>query len=280
MTGGATAAQGSNFYAGFLFLPRDKRKALTSVYAYCRLIDDIVDTGHLTEAQARKMLEFWREEVERMFAGHPTHSLSQDLAPHVRAFDLPKEPFLDLIKGCEMDLDRKRYETFADLEKYLYGVAVTVGLLCVRIFGYERTAEEDIREYARNMGYAVQLTNIIRDVGSDLEMGRIYLPQAELAEAGYTMDDLMHRRHTPAFHALMRKQHDRAKTYYQRARNILHPSDRPAMLPAEVMGRIYEGILDEIKSLQYHVFFHRVSLPLLRKIRIVIDAIRYSYGWL
>lgn len=275
----SSAAQSSNFYAGFLFLPRDKRRALTSVYAYCRLIDDIVDAGHLTEPQARKMLEFWREEVERVFAGHPTHSLSQELALHVRAFDLPKQPFLDLIDGCELDLRRARYETFEELEKYLYGVAVTVGLLCVRIFGYERSSEEDIREYARHMGYAVQLTNILRDVGADLELGRIYLPQAELAAAGYSVDDLMHRRHTPAFQALMRQQYDRAKLHYQRARNILHPADRPRMLPAEVMGRVYEGILEEIKALQYHVLFHRVSLPLLRKARLVIEAIRFSYGW-
>ncbi|MBI4349048.1 MAG: presqualene diphosphate synthase HpnD [Elusimicrobia bacterium] len=276
---GATAAQGSNFYAGFLFLPRDKRRALTAVYAYCRMIDDIVDSGHLPEAQAQKMLDFWREEVERLFSDRPTHSLSQELARHVKAFDLPKEPFLDLIAGCEMDLKKKRYETFADLEKYLYGVAVTVGLLCVRIFGYEKTSEEDIREYARNMGYAVQLTNILRDVGQDLEQGRIYLPQEELAAAGYTMDDLLHRRHTPAWTNLMRGQHERAKIHYQRARNILHPADRPGMLPAEVMGRVYEGILDEIKALQYHVFFHKVSLPFLRKLRLAIDAIRFSYGW-
>lgn len=277
---GAAAAQGSNFYVGFLFLPRNKRRALTAVYAYCRLIDDIVDSGHLPEAQAQKMLDYWREEIERLFSGHPTHSLSQELVLHVRAFELPKQPFLDLIAGCEMDLKKKRYESFSELEKYISGVAVTVGLLCVRIFGYEKTSEEDIGEYARNMGYAVQLTNILRDVGGDLEQGRIYLPQDELAAAGYSMDDLFHRRHTPAFMTLMRGQYERAKMHYHRARNILHPSDRAGMLPAEVMGRVYEGILEEVKTLQYHVFFHRVSLPLMRKARLVLDAIRFSYGWL
>ncbi|MCX5788853.1 MAG: presqualene diphosphate synthase HpnD [Elusimicrobia bacterium] len=272
-------AQQSNFYWGFLFLRPAKRRALTAVYAFARTIDDIVDAGHLKEDEQKKMLDFWKAEVHRMFAGQATHSLSQELWGHVQAFRLPKEPFLELIEGCELDLKRKRYETFEELEQYLYGVAVTVGLLCVRIFGYERTSPEDIREYARNMGYAVQLTNILRDVGADLELGRIYLPQAELAEAGYSLDDLFHRRHTPAFLAVMRKQYDRAKLHYQRARNILNPADRPKMLAAEVMGRVYEGILDEIRELQYHVYFHRVSLPLLRKLRLILDAIRFSYGW-
>lgn len=280
MTTGAVAAKQSNFYLGFLFLSKEKRAALTVVYGYCRLIDDIVDAGHLTEEEAQKMLDFWRAEVERMFTGNPTHSLSQALLPHVRAFRLPKEPFLELIAGCELDLKRKRYATFEELEKYLYGVAVTVGQLCTQIFGYAHTSPEDIREYARHMGYAVQLTNILRDIGSDLEMGRVYLPEADMKAAGYTMEDLLRRQHNPAFMALMRQQHDRAKTHYQRARNLLHPADRAAMLPAEVMGRVYEGVLDEIKALQYHVFFHRVSLTLLRKLRVTVDAVRFSYGWL
>lgn len=280
MTGSAAAARRSSFYLGFLFLPKRKRDALTSVYGYCRMIDDIVDSGSLKEDEARRMLDFWRAEVERMFEGKPTHSLSQELLRHVREFRLPKQPFLDLIDGCRLDLERKRYATFEELEKYLYGVAVTVGLLCVEIFGYRHSSPEDVREYAKSMGYAVQLTNILRDIGSDLEMGRVYLPEADMREAGYTLEELYRREHSPAFVALMRRQHDRAKTYYQRARNVLSPLDRPNMLAGEVMGRVYEGVLDEIKALQYHVFFHRVSLPLLRKVRLAIDAIRYSYGWL
>ncbi|MBI4422580.1 MAG: presqualene diphosphate synthase HpnD [Elusimicrobia bacterium] len=275
----AAAARRSNFYLAFLFLPAAKRRALTAVYAYCRTIDDIVDSGHLPEEQARKMLGFWREEVERMFAGTPTHTLSRELLGHVRAFRLPKQPFLDLIAGCELDLKRRRYETFAELEEYLYGVAVTVGLLCVEIFGFRHTSREDIREYARHMGYAVQLTNILRDIGSDLELGRVYLPQEDLAAAGYTLEDLLKRQHNPAFMGLMRRQYDRAKTYYARARNILHPSDRPAMLPAEIMGRVYEGILDQVRELQFHVFFHRVSLSPWRKARLAWDGVRFSYGW-
>lgn len=279
MSESAVAARQSNFYLGFLFLPKPKRLALTAVYGYCRLIDDIVDAGDLKEEEARRRLDHWREEVERLFAGNPQEPLGRELLPHVREFRLPKKPFLELIDGCELDLKRTRYETFEDLEKYLYGVAVTVGQLCVEIFGYRHTPLAEVREYARHMGYAVQLTNILRDVGGDLEMGRVYLPQAELREAGYSLDELFRRQHTPAFVAVMRRQYDRAKTHYQRARNLLHPQDRAAMLPGEVMGRLYEGILEEIKGLQYHVFFHRAQLPLLRKARLALDAIRYSYGW-
>ena len=272
------AARQSNFYWGFLFLSPAKRRALTAVYAFARTVDDIVDAGHLKEEEQKKMLAFWKAEVHRMFAGQPTHSLSQELWRHVQAFHLPKEPFLELIAGCELDLDHKRYETFEELEKYLYGVAVTVGLLCVRIFGYERTSPDDIREYARNMGYAVQLTNILRDVGADLELGRVYIPASDMTEAGYSAEALLRREHNAAFDRLMQALYRRAQTYYQRARSLVDFRDRPALLPAEVMAHIYEALLEDIRRDDFRVLFHRHSLPPWRKAVLAGKAWLYCHG--
>ena len=270
--------KGSSFYLGFLFLPKAKREALAAVYAYCRLMDDIVDDGGLSADEAKRQLDDWRGEIERLFTGKPDRPLSQRLLPFVEQFHLSKQPFLELIDGVEMDLTKKRYETFEELEPYLYGVAVTVGQLCVQIFGHAHTDPEGLRDYCKNMGYAFQLTNILRDVGGDLEFGRIYLPLADIRKAGYSVDKLIHRDHDPEFRAVMNAEYERAKTYYRRARNCLDARDRPAMLPAEIMARVYEGVLDELKALDYRVFFHRARLSAWRKARAALAAILYSYG--
>lgn len=274
----AHSEKGSSFYLGFLFLPKPKREALTAVYGFCRRMDDIVDDGRLSPDGARKELEGWREEIEQLFKGKPKRPMSELLLPHVERFHLPKKPFLDLIDGVEMDLNKKRYDTFEELEPYLYGVAVTVGQLCVEIFGHEHTSPDNLREYCKNMGNAFQLTNILRDVGADLEFGRVYLPKQDIEKAGYSLEALMRREHNPSFRSLMNAEYERAKTFYKRARNCLDPKDRPAMLSAEIMARVYEGVLDEIKALDYHVFFHRVRLSGWRKARLAVRAILYSYG--
>ena len=272
------AERGSNFYLGFLFLSKPKREALKAVYGFCRHIDDIVDAGNMRPEEAQESLDNWREEIERLYKGKPTQELAQRVFPYVERYHLPKQAFLGLIGGVEMDLRRKRYDTFSELEPYLYGVAVTVGLLCVEIFGHEHTPPEQAREYAKNMGYAFQLTNILRDVGTDLEDGRIYLPRQDIEKAGYSIDALIRREHTPAFEALMNQEYDRARTFYQRARNCIDPQDRPSMLPAEIMARVYEDILEQMKASGFRVFFQKTKISAWRKAWLALAGIAYSYG--
>lgn len=267
-----SAQKSSNFYFGFLFLSKRRREALEAVYAFARHVDDIVDGGSLPEPEARKRLGFWKEEVGRLMKGEPTHPIAKRLQPFVEEFGLPEEGFRALIEGMEMDLDRKRYETFADLEKYLFGAAGSVGLLCVEIFGHRHTSPEDLRRYAIGMGNAFQLTNILRDVGGDLEQGRVYLPLEDIREAGYSERDLSARRHTPAFERLMASEYERAKDFYRGARACLHPEDRAAMLPGEVMARVYEDLLENIRAGGYRVFFHRHRLSGWRKAWLALRA--------
>ncbi|MEE8425387.1 MAG: presqualene diphosphate synthase HpnD [Elusimicrobiota bacterium] len=262
----------SNFYLGFLFLSKRRREALEAVYAFARHVDDIVDSGALAEPEARKELDFWRKEITRLMGGEPTHPIAKRLHPFVEEFGLPEEGFRALLEGMEMDLDKKRYGTFADLEKYLFGAAGSVGLLCVEIFGHRHTPPEDLRRYAIGMGNALQLTNILRDVGADLERGRIYLPIEDIRKAGYSQKDLVARDHTPAFERLMALEYERAKGFYREARDCLHAKDRAAMLPAEVMAHVYEDILEKIRAGGYRVFFHRYRLSVWRKVWLALKA--------
>jgi len=260
---------GSNFRLGFLFLPRRKREALSAVYAFCRHVDDIVDSGELPAEEAARRLSVWREDIERLYAGGsqepPAHPLARNLKPFVEEFRLPKEGFLEVLRGVGMDLDGKRYEDFNELARYLFGVAGAVGLLCVEIFGHRATPPDMLREYATAMGNAFQLTNILRDVGVDLERGRLYLPLADIREAGCSVEEILRREHTPAFERLMEAEYRRAKGFYARAREVLHPDDRRSMAAAEVMACIYEGLLERIRAERYRVLFGRVRLPAWRK---------------
>ncbi|MFA6092207.1 MAG: presqualene diphosphate synthase HpnD [Elusimicrobiota bacterium] len=269
---------GSNFSLAFLFLSAPQREALRAVYAFCRHVDDIVDSGELPPQEAARALDEWNEEIERLYAGKARHHLAAELIRHVARYSLPKQAFLDVIAGVRMDLERSRYETFPELERYLYGVAGAVGLLCVEIFGYRRTPPERVREYATAMGNAFQLTNILRDVGSDLERGRIYLPMAELREAGCSEESILHRSHTPEFSRLMQKQYERAKGFYSRARALLDPADRVSMLPAEVMAEVYEEVLEQVRSGGYRVFFHRTRLPAWQKVLLAGRAWGRAHG--
>lgn len=270
--GFAASEKGSNFYLGFLFLPRSKREALTSVYAFCRHVDDIVDSGRNSREEAREQLAFWREEIGRLASGNPTHAVSKRLLPHVREYGLPEEAFREILRGMELDIDKTRYQTPSDLESYMLGAAGAVGLLAVKIFGYRHTAASDIREYALAMGNAFQLTNILRDVGADLERGRIYIPLDDILASGYSVEEFSRREHTPAFRALMQREYERAKGFYRKARGLLHPGDRAAMLPAEVMAHIYEDILEKIREAEYRVFFSRVGLSPWRKLWLAFKA--------
>jgi phytoene synthase len=273
-----SAERGSNFFLGFLFMSRAKREALSAVYSYCRLIDDIVDSGDLPKDEARRQLDFWKEEVARLYAGEPTHPVAARLLPHVRTYSLPQEGFLEMIRGCAMDLEGRRYQTPEELEDYMRGVASSAGRLSVEIFGYRATPPERMREFATLFGYAFQLTNIIRDVGADLELGRVYIPASDMKEAGYSEPQLLLRDHSAGFDRLMHVLYRRAQTYYRRARSLVDFRDRPALLPAEVMAHIYEGLLEEIRQGGFRVLFHRYRLPRWRKAALAGKAWLYCHG--
>lgn len=273
-----TAERSSNFFLAFLCLPRAKREALRAVYGYCRLIDDIVDSGDLSADEASRALDFWRAEIGRLYAGAPTHPVAAGLQPCVRDYRLPQAEFQEMIRGCAMDLAGTRYQTPAELESYMRGVASSVGLLCVEIFGYRATPQQRMQEFAALFGYAFQLTNIIRDVGADLELGRVYIPASDLLEAGYSEQALLLREHNAAFDRLMNILYRRAKAYYQRARSMVDFRDRTALLPAEIMAHVYEGLLEEIRAGGFRVLFHRHRLPSWRKALLAGQAWLYCHG--
>ena len=272
------AEQRSSFFLGFLLLPRAKREALSAAYAYCRLVDDIVDSGRLTKDKAREELDFWREEIGRLYAGRSAHPVAKALERPVADYKIPKDAFLEMIRGCAMDLEKTRYETISDLESYMSGVASSVGVMCVHIFGWRHTPPERMREFAAAFGHAFQLTNILRDVGADLALGRVYLPLADLRAAGYGVEQLLRREEGPAFELLMGAEYARAKNYYARARGLVDPRDRPALLPAEVMAHVYEGLLDEIARDDFPVLFRKTGLSAPRKIALALRAWLYCHG--
>jgi phytoene synthase len=256
------ARSGSSFYYSFLFLPRDQRTAITALYAFCREVDDVVDEG-LDPVVARAKLDWWRGEITAVFGGTPTHPVSLALAPVVKAFDLPQARFEDIIEGMRMDLDYNRYPDFATLEVYCHRVAGVVGLLSARIFGYSVPAT---LEYARDLGIALQLTNIVRDVGEDVRRNRIYLPLDELDRFGVTTDDLILFRETDEIAALLRFQAERAKAFYARAMAALPASDRKQQRAGLVMAAIYRKLLDEVESEGARIMNRRVSLTPLVKL--------------
>jgi phytoene synthase len=274
----AAPEKSSNFYLGFLFLGPRRRAALAAVYAFARHVDDIVDSGELSKEEAAEQIAFWKEEVTRLRPGQTRHPISKRLAPFVEEFDLPQEGLLGLVEGMALDLQPRRYENIEDLEKYLYGAAGTVGLLCINIFGYEKTPAADMREYAIAMGNALQLTNIMRDVGADLECGRIYLPRKEMEAAGYSLEELQNREHNAAFSRLMEALYVRAKGYYRQARSLAHPGDRRSLLPAEVMAHVYEDVLETMRAGGFRVFFAKTRISKARKLWLTIKAWLASRG--
>jgi 15-cis-phytoene synthase len=258
----AKAAQsGSSFYYSFRFLPPERRRAIIALYAFCREVDDVVDEV-ADPGVARLKLAWWRNEIAAVYGGHPQHPVALALVPTVAAFNLRPEHLQAVIDGMTMDLDQNRYLDFATLERYCDCVAGVVGLMSAEIFGYQQPAT---RDYARTLGIAFQLTNIIRDVGEDATRGRIYLPQDELAHHGVTAADLFQRRVTPAFVALMTAQVARARAYYARALGALPQSDRRAQRTGLIMAAIYQALLDAIERDGFHVLDRRIGLSPLAK---------------
>jgi phytoene synthase len=255
------AASGSSFYYSFLFLPPQRRRAITALYAFCREVDDVVDETQEMQIAAAK-LAWWRAEVANLFAGKPQHPVTRALAPFIKEYSLSREHLGEIIDGMEMDLTQTRYLDWTGLERYCYRVASVVGLLAAGIFGYRDARTLD---YARELGIAFQLTNIIRDVGEDARMNRIYLPMDELKSFGVPASDILQSRETPEFTSLMRFETQRAKEHYAKAFSALPASDRKAQRPGLIMAAIYRTLLDEIERDGFHVLTRRTSLTPLRK---------------
>jgi phytoene synthase len=256
------AASGSSFYYSFLFLPAEKRRAITAFYAFCREVDDVADEAS-DIGVARAKLAWWRTEVADLMAGHPSHPVTKALAPFVAPMGIDGARMNEIIDGMEMDLVRHRYADFADLKLYCHRVAGVVGQLSAGIFGYRHAATLD---YAEELGLAFQLTNIIRDVGEDARRGRVYLPADELARHGLAVEDVLSRRGGEAFRALMAEQADRAEATYARAFAMLHPEDRRNQRAGLVMAAIYRTLLAEIRRDGFPVLEGRVSLTPIRKL--------------
>ena len=256
------AKSGSSFYYSFLFLPPQRRQAITALYAFCREVDDVVDEC-TDQALARTKLIWWRKEVAQMQNGAPTHPVTRALAPHLHTFNIRGEHLQAVIDGMEMDLDQTRYLDFPALKRYCWHVASVVGIMSASIFGSTNPRTLD---YAEKLGLAFQLTNIIRDVGEDARLGRIYLPVNELQEHGVPAADLLNSKHSERFVALMRAQVKRAHACYDEAFALLPPEDRRAQLPGLIMAAIYRTLLEEIERDGFHVLEHRIALTPIRKL--------------
>ena len=264
------AGSGSSFYYAFLFLPPQRRAAITAFYAFCREIDDVVDEVSEASVAATK-LAWWRKEVAEAFAGRAQHPALKALLPHVGDYSLNKEQLDAVIDGCEMDLTQTRYLDEAALRHYCHLVAGVVGEVAASIFGGEpgRPISEATRAYAHTLGLAFQLTNIIRDVGDDARRGRIYLPVSELQRFDVKAHELLKREapwgYSERFTALMRFQAGRAHALYDDAMALLPPGERRAQRPGLMMAEIYRSLLREIEADGFQVLHQRVSLTPLRQ---------------
>ena len=273
-------ARDTSFYYAFLMLPPAKRNAIVAVWDFCRAVDDAVDEtvplgawplSREARAKAEAELALWRTELDRAFdrSGQtpPATPQGRALAPLITEFSLPRQPFDDLIDGVAMDLGHDRYGTFADLYEYCRRVASAVGLICIEIFGVR---DEAARDYAVNLGLALQLTNIVRDVGVDLARGRIYLPQEDLARFGCTDEDLRRGEVTPAVRDLLAFQCTRARQYFAQAAQALRRTNARRLIAAEIMGAVYQEILRRVAQNDYDVFSKVIRVPRPTRARIAI----------
>ena len=248
----------SSFLYSFSLLSKEKNDAINTIYAFCRKTDDIVDnTEQEPELRQSKITE-WREELKKALAnGNSKYNLLNKVKSVRDKFSIPEEPFFDLIRGMEMDLTRNRYDTFEELSEYCYNVASSVGLMSIAVFGYSNSMTKD---FAVNLGIALQLTNIIRDVKQDAELGRIYIPAEDMRKFDYTEDNLLSFAYDERFINLMKYECARAKEYYRRAETFLSNEDKGSMFPARIMQHIYFRILGKIESRNYNVFSEKVGL--------------------
>jgi phytoene synthase len=256
------AASGSSFYYAFLFLPAPRRRAITALYAYCREVDDVVDdAGDPAVAQAK--LAWWSQEIDRLYQGAAQHPVTRALAPHVEPFGITRERLQQILEGMRMDLQQTRYLDYAGLRRYCHLVAGVVGELSAGIFGF---GAPQTLEYARELGQALQLVNILRDVGEDARRGRIYLPVEDMQRFGVTVADLLQARYADGFEALMRFEAGRARELYRGALARLPAADRRAQRPGLIMGAIYFSLLDELERSRFQVLHQRIALTPVRKL--------------
>ncbi|MGD0589293.1 MAG: presqualene diphosphate synthase HpnD [Bacteroidota bacterium] len=256
----------SSFYYSFLILPRPKRDAIETIYAFCRFTDDIVDEAG-DEKEKHALLLQWTEELKRSLYGVSRYSLLNRLAAIIHRFHIPIEHFYELIKGMEMDLRNTRYGTFIELEQYCYRAASTVGLICAEVFGY---TNEKTKQYAINLGIALQLTNILRDIKADAKSGRIYLPLEDLRNFKYTEEELLNLTYNNRFVELMKFECERAHEYFRRAKACLAEEDKPLFTAARTMGNIYYLLLLRIERAHYDVFAKRIRLSSPLKILVAM----------
>lgn len=246
----------SNFYYSFLTLSPPQRDALETIYAFCRLTDDIVDENGDEKEKHVQLLQ-WTDELKRSLYGVSHYSLLNKLAAIIHMFKIPVEHFYELIKGMEMDLMNTRYDTFVELERYCYRVASTVGLICAEVFGY---TNEKTKQYAINLGIALQLTNILRDIKVDIKKGRIYLPLEDMQRFGYSEEELRNYTFNERFIELMKFECARVHDYFRKAKAYLAEEDKPLFTAARTMGNIYYWLLLRIERANYDVFSKRIRL--------------------
>ena len=257
MASAAPVDRPTSFGVAFAVLPAPQREAIRAVHAFSRSVDDSVDEEP-DPLRARQELTRWRREIAACYEGEPEEAVSRSLRPHLHRFGIPRAHLEEIVRGVEMDLVHARYSTFAELRKYCYRVASVVGLICLHIFGED---EERGREYAENLGLALQLTNILRDVGRDHARGRIYLPADEIAAHGYSEAELALGERNDAFHRLMRFQAARAREFFAAAESGARRLDRRRIVAAEIMGRVYRRLLERMEAGGFDVFAREVRVP-------------------
>lgn len=259
--------EASNFLFSFVMLPRNEKKAIHSIYAFCSYIDSIVDTGDSDSDFEKKKkferLHFWETQIDKIYQQNDVDKCLKPLADSVFRFSIPKQYFLTLIDGVKRDLLKKRYETFEELKDYCYGVASIVGLISIEIFGYKY---EETKEYAINLGYALQLTNIMRDIKQDKDRGYIYIPLEDLHRFNYREEDLIAEVYNENFVEMMRFQAKRTREYYHRARTALRPDERPNIVAAEIMDTIYYRLLEKIELNDFNVFSKKIRVSGFHKL--------------
>jgi phytoene synthase len=280
-----TRNSASNLALAFVLLPKAKRDAMFALYALCREVDDVADNEIASVEQRREKLTAWRSDVRSACANEvPQFQVNRELQPVIREYRLPFELFDELIKGCEMDLNTTRYENYGQLELYCHRVASVVGLLSIEIFGYKNPA---CRDYAAYLGKALQFTNILRDVRTDADRGRIYLPQSELARFAVPEQEILRSEYSPRFRELAGSVAGRARGLYKKARETLPAEDRRSMVAAELMGSVYWRLLLKLERQNFNVFGQKpVRLSRGRKMLLILrmwwrhlsDATSPAYG--
>lgn len=263
-------SKSSSFYYSFLYLNSNQKKAINALYDFCRRVDDAVDNIDDKRA-AHKVIEWWRDEINKLYQGHASHPTTKALLNAIENYNLKQEYFIDIINGMEMDLDIHYYQTFDDLKLYCYRAAGAVGLLSIPIFGYQHKETEDFAKY---LGRSLQLINIIRDIGEDADRGRIYIPEEDLDNFHVNVQDIHNKVHNKNFINLMNFQAQRALDYYDKALDLLPESDRYYQKSSLIMASIYKDLLNEIMKDNYLILDRKYHLTTIRKFWIALTTAR------